>query len=165
MSLALTFVVALAATPAFLAATTVSPPPIQGMMCTEPLPAGMESWIDPIFLKSGDVLPVGTAARATMTRDSKPIVAPEKAAATGSHGGTLRFQIARSGRYRVSLGTPVWVEVVRGGKRVKSIAHGHGGECAPVKKKVDYTLSPGAYTLQFSGSVRAIIPVFVGPAR
>jgi hypothetical protein len=125
----------------------------------------MESWIDPIFLKSGDVLPIGTAARATMTRDASTVAVPGQTAATRSHGGTLRLQVVTAGRYRVSLGTPVGVEVMRGSKRVKSIAEAQGGECAPVKKKVDYTLSPGAYTLRFVGSARAIVPVFVGPAR
>ena len=137
----------------------------QGMMCTEPLPADMASWVDPIFLKSGDMLPVGTAARATMVRDAKPVVTPKKAAAAGSFGGTLQFRVATPGRYRVSLGAPVWIEVLKRGKPVTSIAHGHGGVCAPVKKKVDFTLSPGDHVLQFSGSARAIVAVFVGPVR
>jgi hypothetical protein len=151
----------LAAMPAMLPTAATA----QGLMCTEPLPADMASWVDPIFLDSGAVLPVGTAARATMTRGAKPVVAPGKPAPAGSFGGTLRFRVATTGRYRVSLGAPVWIEVVKGGKPVKSIAHGHGGECAPVKKKVDFTLSPGDHVLQFSGSPRAIVAVFVGLVR
>ncbi len=149
----------------FMLAAVPTATAAQGMMCTEPLPADMASWVDPIFLKSGDLLPIGTAARATMTPGAKPVVAPKQPAAAGSFGGTLRLRVATAGRYRVSLGAPVWIEVLARGKPAKSIAHGHGGVCAPVKKKVDFNLGAGDHVLQFSGSARAIVAVFVGPVR
>ena len=138
--------------------------PAQGMRCTEPLPVGMASWADPIALKGGDMLPIGTAARLTMMVDAEPVVAPEKPAAAGSFGGTLRFRVTRAGRYRVALSGPVWVEVVQGGRRLRSVAHGHGGQCSPIRKKVDFALKPGRYTLQLSGSDRTVVTVFAGPA-
>lgn len=148
-----------------IALAAAQPAPMaQQMMCTEPLPLAMASWTDPLLVKSGAAVPVGHAARVNMTTDATFAVAPEKAPTAGTYGGTLSFQIKTAGVYRVSLGGPVWIDVVKAGKAVKSGAHGHGGECSPVKKKVDFTLSPGAYTLQLSGSKTPVVGVFVGPA-
>lgn len=144
---------------ALLAATAV-----QQMTCTAPLPAGLASWTKPVPLASGATLAVGTAARATLAKDAALAVAPEKPAPAGSFAGTFRFTVARAGTYRVSLGGPVWIDVTRGAKRMASTAHGHGEPCSAIKKKVDFTLSPGTYTLQLSGSKTALVTVAVAPA-
>ena len=150
---------------ALASATTAGPAAAQAMMCTEALPPGMESWVDPIFLKGGDSLPIGTAARVTLTRGAKLAVAPEKTPTADAYGGMLRFQVTTAGRYRVSLGGPVWIDVVRGSRRLNSVAHEHGGKCSRVKKMVDFIFSPGSYALELSGAQAAIVGVFVGPVR
>lgn len=139
--------------------------PAQELRCTEPLPADMRSWVDPIFLDSGAMLPVGTAARVTLQRDGALRYPPAKPAAAGRFAGTLRFTVKTAGSYRVSLGAAAWIDMIRSGKPVASTAHGHGGVCAPVKKRVDFTLAPGTYTLQLSGAERPVLGVFVGPVR
>ena len=54
--------------------------------------------------------------------------------------------------YRVALGGKAWIDVVRGGAAVASVAHGHGPACTGVTKMVEFILAPGTYTVQLSGS-------------
>ncbi len=69
-----------------------------------------------------------------------------------ANGGTLTLAIAEVGTYRVALGGKAWIDVVRGGAAVASVAHGHGPACTGVTKMVDFILAPGTYTVQLSGS-------------
>lgn len=136
----------------------------QQTTCTAPLPAGLASWARPVPLAGGATLVIGTAARATLAKDATLAVAPEKPAPAGSFAGTFRFTVARAGTYRVSLGGPVWIDVIRGAERMASTAHGHGEQCSAIKKKVDFALAPGTYALQLSGAKTALVTVAIGPA-
>jgi hypothetical protein len=81
--------------------------------------------------------------------------------AGGDHGGLARFTVALSGTYRIALGAGGWIDVVRAGKPVASIAHQHGQACTGIVKMVDFDLAPGPYLLQLSsvsaGSVLVMI--------
>jgi hypothetical protein len=67
-------------------------------------------------------------------------------------GGTMSFSVAEAGTYHVALGYGVWVDIVRGGKALESVAHGHGPACSGIAKLVDFQLTPGRYTLTLDGS-------------
>jgi hypothetical protein len=91
-------------------------------------------------------------------------VAPGKAAPAGSHGGLVAFAVATPGRYRVGASGAVWIDVVADGRALPSVAHGHGPECGPVRKIVDFDLRPGRHLLQLSGSRDAGVTVMIAPA-
>lgn len=89
---------------------------------------------------------------------------PHRPAAAGTHSGVFAFDVARPGRYRVSLGAGAWVDVVANGRALASVAHGHGPACSPVKKMVDFDLKPGRYLLQVAGNATATLDLLVAPA-
>lgn len=82
----------------------------------------------------------------------RPAVPPERAAPAGSHAGLFAFVVPAAGRYRISLNTATWIEVIADGKAVASATHGHGQPCSGVRKMVDFDLKPGHHLLQLSGS-------------
>lgn len=104
------------------------------------------------------MLTVGQGARATL----QPAGALKLPATTGkplsatAHGGVFAFEAATGGRYRIALGAGAWVDVVANGAALPSAAHGHGPDCTPVRKYVDYDLKPGRYLLQITGELAAL---------
>lgn len=92
---------------------------------------------------------------------------PEKPGSSASFGGLYTFAVAEKGSYRVALGSAAWVDVVRAGVKkgdgtvMKSTGHGHGPDCSGIRKMVDFTLQPGTYLVQLSGSAAARLPLMV----
>ncbi|MEO8017796.1 MAG: hypothetical protein ABI769_08285, partial [Pseudomonadota bacterium] len=77
--------------------------------------------------------------------------------ATAPRGGAFRFEVPRPGRYRVSITSRHWIDVLDGETAVASVDH-HGPGCDLVHKIVEFDLSPGRpLTLQLSGQDDAII--------
>jgi hypothetical protein len=101
------------------------------------------------------ILTVGRGARAALKPAGalKLPVAPKR---RGAHGGLFAFEANTAGRYRVALGAAHWVEVVANGAAIPSVAHGHGPDCTPVRKFVDWDLKPGRYLLQVTGDPAAV---------
>ena len=97
---------------------------------------------------------VGQGVRATLLPTSEVSfpVAPSRPAAAGTSGGAFAFEVARTGRYRVALGSGAWIEVVRAGRALPSVSHAHGPECSPVRKMVDFDLKAGRYLLEVAGN-------------
>ncbi len=79
----------------------------------------------------------------------------------GGHAGTLTLTVQEAGNYRVALGGRAWVDLVDTGRALSSSAHGHGPKCTGIRKMVDYTLKPGRYTIQLSGSQADNMPLLV----
>lgn len=79
----------------------------------------------------------------------------------GDTAGLALFQVTRGGTYRVALGGAAWIDVVRAGRTLPSVAHGHGPICTGIRKIVDFRLTPGRYVLQLSGSAAAALPVLI----
>ena len=86
---------------------------------------------------------------------------PENAAA-----GLLHFRSGKAGRYRISLSSHHWIDVVDHGKRVDSIAHEGRSGCERLHKVVEFELpARRAITIQLSGGDRKNVSVVVtGPA-
>lgn len=79
----------------------------------------------------------------------------------GVHGGLLAFQVDYAGRYRIVLETPGWLEVVRDGSAVPSVAHEHGPACSGIRKMVDFDLQPGRHLLEIAGAPNASATLLV----
>ena len=126
-----------------------------------PLPAELAGWARPVAARSGDAVPIGQAMTVTLVSAPAFAAPPEKAPSVGSFGGTLAVTVTTAGRYRVALGAPVWIDVVREGKVLASTAHGHGPACSGVRKTVDFALTTGRYTVQLSGSATSSATVLV----
>lgn len=104
---------------------------------------------------SDAILAIGRGARVALKPAAvlKLPVAPKRG---GAHGGLFGFEATAAGRYRIGLSAGVWVEVVANGAAIPSVAHGHGPDCTPVRKFVDWDLKPGRYLLQVTGEPAAV---------
>lgn len=70
----------------------------------------------------------------------------------GPHGGTLTLAVTAPGTYRLALGGPYSVDLIRNGRATRSSAPSPGPRCSSIRKTMDFVLSPGHYTVQLSGS-------------
>ncbi|MGJ3630031.1 hypothetical protein AB5I41_31865 [Sphingomonas sp. MMS24-JH45] len=84
-----------------------------------------------------------------------------KPPASDAAAGLAMFQVARPGTYRIALGTPAWIDVVRAGQPLAAMAHGHGPACSGIRKIVDFRLRPGRYVLQVSGGGTSPVPIMI----
>lgn len=77
--------------------------------------------------------------------------------AASPRGGAFQFEVPVSGRYRISITSRHWIDVVDGAKVVESVDH-FGPACDVLHKIVEFDLSAGRkLTLQLSGQDDAII--------
>ncbi|MFW2852917.1 hypothetical protein ACM61V_13460 [Sphingomonas sp. TX0543] len=136
-------------------------------------PAGMSGWSRTIQIAS--VLRPRDTTKALIPTGSRALtglfpvaqvnyaVPPAKLPQGGANGGLLGFFATKAGRYRVALGGSAWVDVVRDGKSLPSVAHSHGPACSGIRKMVDFDLKPGRYLLQIAGSDAAALDVMISP--
>lgn len=157
---------------ALLLAAQSSAMPMQAAPCTgapTALPAGMEGWARAQPAKaaarseSAPVLTLGISIAATLLPMSKIafVSRPEKPGGAAGNGGIFAFVVPTAGRYRITLGSPAWIDVLRGTTAAASVAHGHGPACSTVRKMVDFDLQPGRYFLQVAGSDTVSLPMMV----
>jgi hypothetical protein len=80
--------------------------------------------------------------------------APAKAsAAPGAQAGLVQFRVKKAGRFRVSITSGHWVDVVDGVQLLKSVDYQGHVDCERPRKIVEFDLPAGrVLTLQFSGS-------------
>jgi hypothetical protein len=77
--------------------------------------------------------------------------------ASSPRGGAFQFEVPVTGRYRISITSRHWIDVVDGEKVVASADH-FGPACDVLHKIVEFDLSSGhTLTLQLSGQDDAII--------
>lgn len=156
------------AAPAFAQEVTPAPCPAT----PAPLPAELAGWAGatPVAAAAtaADIgkaqIPVGSRADiALLPAAQVQFAVPEKAPAAGTSSGIVHFTVPVARTYRVALGAGAWIDVVRDGKLVASSAHSHGVPCTPVRKTVDFALTPGDYVLQISGNRDASLSVLIVP--
>lgn|SRR5690606_35958257 len=80
--------------------------------------------------------------------------APGKAVPDHAMAGLLVFRVPEDGRYRVSLTTAHWVDVVDGGRVLASLDHEGRRGCPLLRKVVEFELAAG----------RDLVLQLVGPA-
>lgn len=164
MRAALSIAALLAATPA-LAQDPATDPRCATVRVA--MPTEFATWSDRTPVTAGTtprtapVLSLGRGADVTLAAGFVPVATPAQAAAPGTPGGLAMFQIARAGTYRVALGAPAWIDVVRQGRVLPSVAHGHGPTCTGIRKIVDFRLRPGRYVLQLTGATAPTLPVLI----
>ena len=88
---------------------------------------------------------------------------PERAPAAGTFGGVYHVAVKTAGTYRIALSGGAWIDLLKDGKPLKSVAHTEGPACSGVRKIVDFALVPGTYALQLSGAKGAEMRVLVVP--
>jgi hypothetical protein len=145
--------------------------PAASPVCTASgaLPAELAGWASPSPLVASSAEPVkapltlGRAVTAALlpTPKVRYPLRPEKPGGSVSYGGLFTFTVAAPGRYRVALGSGAWIDVVKDGTAMTSVAHGHGPDCTDVHKMVDFDLQPGRYLLQVAGNGTATLPLMV----
>jgi hypothetical protein len=119
-------------------------------------PAGLEAWsVAPGM--TGDVIAPGKNIALTLEPiDSVTFPLPlERKPAAGTFGGVYHVTIATAGAYRVALQNGAWVDLVRDGKSLTSVAHMEGAPYSGIRKIVDFALQPGTYIVQLSGAKTA----------
>jgi hypothetical protein len=110
-------------------------------------------------------LSIGRAADAALrpTAEVRYAMTPEKGGEPASYGGMFAFPVEAAGAYRVALGSGAWVDVVKGARAVASIAHGHCPDYSGIAKMVDFSLTPGRYTLQITANAEPTLSVLIAP--
>lgn len=124
--------------------------------------AGATHVVKPPVLVPGEAYALALAPLASIGF----VVAPERAArGSAPTGGMALLRLPEGGRFRISLSTPHWLDVVQDGRIVKSSEfQGHLG-CNPLHKVVEYELAPGDYVLQLSGADETQARVAITRAR
>ncbi|MBN2768717.1 MAG: hypothetical protein JXQ68_06400 [Campylobacterales bacterium] len=89
------------------------------------------------------------------------VTTPTNEGGTVSYGGMFQIQIKESGIYRIALGNPSWVDMIKDGKAAKSIAHQGGPQGSGIRKMLDYPLESGVYILQLSAGADSTTAVMI----
>jgi hypothetical protein len=85
--------------------------------------------------------------------------------AESPRGGAFEFTVTSAGRYRVSITSRHWIDIVDGQAVAASLEH-YGPGCELVHKIVEFELPAGRpLTLQLSGEDDAIIGLAITPVR
>lgn len=168
----MSFALSLLLASALFSAQDVSAPEQSCAAMRPALPIGFESWSTRVALDAGaatrhaPVIAVGRAAELRLVPLDRlaPAAPPTRDLGAGTNAGMALFQVTRPGTYRIALGAPAWIEVVRSGRALPSAAHSHGPACSGIRKIVDYRLAPGRYVLQLTGAAANTLPVLIAPA-
>lgn len=153
---------------ALLLQTTAAPAPapIPAPVCTGVAspPTGLEAWSTISGITMGPVeLGKGIAVHLLPSDGVKFALPPERAPAAGTFSGVYTFRVATAGTYRIALESGAWIDVIRDGKPLRSVAHMMGANCTGIRKIVDFDFAPGAYTLQLSGAPKEHMQVLIAP--
>lgn len=150
--------------PALLALLLQTDPPPPACIAVTRPPAGLEAWSTVSAITKGPIaIGKGTAVRLQPVDTVAFALTPSRAPKIGSFGGVYQFTVATAGTYRVALGAAAWIDVVRDGKSLESVAHTEGPACSGIRKIVDFTLAPGRYVLQLSGAREVPMRVLIVP--
>lgn len=135
------------------------------------LPTGLEAWATPAPLTAAKTsaytsdakLKIGQAFDATLpgTPEITYALRPEKPGGSVSYGGLFAVDVAKAGTYTIALSTGAWIDVVRDGKPLESVAHGRGPACTTLRKMVAFPLQPGRYLIQIAANGEPKIGIMV----
>jgi len=138
--------------------------PAAAPVCTATVapPAGLEAWSGAPGI-TADVIAPGKNVALTLDPVDKVTfpLAPERKPAAGTFGGVYHVTVATAGTYRVALQNGAWIDLVRDGKSLTSVAHMEGPSCSGIRKIVDFALQPGTYTLQLSNAKAAQMRILI----
>jgi hypothetical protein len=135
------------------------------------LPADLSAWTaqtplaaaaNPAGLAKAALTP-GKAITADLAQTSAVtfVTQPERPGGSVSHGGMFALRIDKAGTYVIGLGSGAWIDVLKDGKPLTSMAHSPGPACSTLRKMVDYPLERGRYVLQISANADAKLPILL----
>lgn len=139
------------ASPALAAEDKWQPPKCEAPV---PVPADWAGWESPVEAPENGAISAGKAwnftlapvAEVTLTGfDGKEL--PE-----GSMGAVLTFIAPQDGTYLITVGDPMWIDVIGPDGVVESSAHGHGPDCSGIGKIVHFPLKAGTYRVELSAA-------------
>ena len=84
-------------------------------------------------------------------------IAPAREPDPFKFGGMVPIIVKKPGRLTVALDEGAWIDLVRDGKAVTSVSHGHGPACSGIRKTVDLDVTEGRYLLQIVNAPNASI--------
>jgi hypothetical protein len=136
-----------------------------------PLPPALAGWATKGTLRSAAqasalkaaALPLGQGILVALhpTRQVRYVTQPEKPGGSVAHGGMVALSITAPGRYQVSLSSGAWIDMLKDGAALVSVAHAPGPRCSSIRKTVVFALQPGPYVLQISANADPAIIVMV----
>lgn len=141
-----------------------APAPAPACTATAPPSAGLEAWSTISAITKGPIaIGQGTGLQLQPVDKITLLPTPGKPPQLGSFGGVYQFNVATAGTYRVALSMAAWIDILRDGKSLESVAHTQGPACSGIRKIVDFTLAPGRYTLQLTNAKDATMRVLIAP--
>ncbi|MGE3262962.1 MAG: hypothetical protein AB7K68_14370 [Bacteriovoracia bacterium] len=118
--------------------------------------------------ESAPALPIGNRIDLALSEQKKVKLAvqPQKVFATKAktYGGLAKFSVPNDGKYRVSLGGKIWVDLVEeeGGKIVPASHFEMQTGCKKIFKVVEFSLRAGVnYLVQISSNPAATAPLLL----
>jgi hypothetical protein len=151
-----------------LATAQETPPPPSCQAVDASLPAAFAGWRTPSTL-SGPLrpgmtvqVPLRPIGDLQMAPDM-PIAPHEARDGGASTGARFDLEIATAGTYRVALGNAAWIDLVQGGAALRPAGRDRGPACSSIHRILDFTLSPGRYLVQLSGTTAASARLLVIP--
>jgi hypothetical protein len=138
--------------------------PAAAPVCTTTVapPAGLEAWSVAPGMTADAIAPGKNVALTLDPIDKVTFpLAPDRKPVAGTFGGVFHVAVATAGTYRVALQNGAWIDLVRDGKSLTSVAHTEGVPCSGIRKIVDFALQPGVYTLQLSGAKTAQMRILI----
>lgn len=118
------------------------------------LPAEWAGWATPNAVPADGALAPGKAYTVTLSPMADvPISAFDgEELPEGSRGAVFNLVIRQAGTYRVTVGDPMWIDLIGPDGVVESTAHAHGPDCSGLGKMVDFPLRQGTYRLELSAA-------------
>jgi len=123
------------------------------------LAASADPRVNPVRLEEGKHF-----AATLLPQGSVAFVAPpaRQRKTENPTAGLLFFKSSLAGRYRVSLSSRHWIDVLDGGKSIDSRSHQARGGCEALRKSVEFELPAHRdLVLQLSGDSAATVAVLV----
>ncbi|CAI3939188.1 unnamed protein product [Commensalibacter communis] len=140
--------------------------------CEAP-PKEMSSWKEPSSISaaktseelSHSTVTINQAVQASLfpTRTVKFVVNPEERGGSVSFAGMVQFNVPTQATYRIITDSRPWVEMVKDGKTIESSKHQHGSKCLGMEKVLDFPLSPGQHTIEFTANGKDTIKFIIVP--
>jgi hypothetical protein len=80
-------------------------------------------------------------------------------------GGLAQFNVPSSGNYRLTVDSPLWIDVVASGAALAPSTYNGWHSCRLFRKTVEYALQAGtAYVLQLSEATPELVRIVIEPA-
>jgi hypothetical protein len=81
-------------------------------------------------------------------------------------GGLVRFTVPANGQYRITVDSPLWIDVIGPAGMIAPTGYTGWHECRLFRKSVEYTLPAGApLVLQISEATPELVRVVIEPAK